>query len=249
MNKRMTREAIMKKTIISGVALLALAACSQEPKQANLQNENAKASYAMGMDVGSSLARIGAADQVDSAAFMEGFKTSLAGGEARLTLEEAYKIKQVFFKNLYEAQAIENKKAGEAFLAANKKREEVKTTKSGLQYEVITPAEGKKPSANAVVTVHYRGTFIDGREFNNTYTGGEPATFPLSNLIEGWAEGLQLMSVGSKYRFYIPSDLAYGPQGKSPIGPNATLIFEVELLAISEPETKKQPSEEQPAAK
>ncbi len=125
----------------------------------------------------------------------------------------------------------ENKAAGEAFLAENAKKPNIVTTASGLQYEVLTEGEGPSPSATTSVTVHYRGTTLDGKEFDSSYSRNEPATFPLNRVIAGWTEGLQLMNVGAKYRFFIPSELAYGQRGAGvDIGPNATLIFEVELL-------------------
>lgn len=125
----------------------------------------------------------------------------------------------------------ENKVAGEAFLAENAKKENIITTASGLQYEILTPGEGPSPTATTSVTVHYKGTNLDGDEFDSSYKRGAPATFPLNRVIAGWTEGLQLMNVGAKYRFFIPSDLAYGERGAgSDIGSNETLIFEVELM-------------------
>lgn len=125
----------------------------------------------------------------------------------------------------------ENKIAGEAFLAENAKKENIVTTASGLQYEVITHGEGSSPSATTSVTVHYKGTTLDGKEFDSSYSRNAPATFPLNRVIAGWTEGLQLMNKGAKYRFFIPSNLAYGERGAgADIGPNAALIFEVELL-------------------
>jgi FKBP-type peptidyl-prolyl cis-trans isomerase len=127
----------------------------------------------------------------------------------------------------------ENKAQGAAFLAENAKKPNIKTTASGLQYEVLTPGTGtKSPSATDNVTVHYKGTTLDGNEFDSSYSRGEPATFPLNQVIPGWTEGVQLMTEGAKYRFYIPSELAYGERGTGPIGPNATLIFDVELIKI-----------------
>lgn len=127
----------------------------------------------------------------------------------------------------------ENKAAGEAFLAENAKKPGVKTTASGLQYEVLTEGSGAAPKASDNVTVHYRGTTINGEEFDSSYGRGEPLTFPLNRVIPGWTEGLQLMKEGAKYRLYIPSDLAYGERGAGGvIGPNATLIFDVELIKI-----------------
>jgi len=127
----------------------------------------------------------------------------------------------------------ENKAAGAAFLAENAKKANVVTTASGLQYEILTAGTGASPSATDNVTVHYKGTTIDGEEFDSSYSRGEPATFPLNRVIAGWTEGLQLMKEGAKYRFYIPSELAYGAQGAGrAIGPNAALIFDVELIKI-----------------
>ena len=126
-----------------------------------------------------------------------------------------------------------NKAAGEAFLAENKKKEGVVTTASGLQYKVLKQGEGESPKAADKVTVHYRGTSIAGKEFDSSYARNAPARFPLNQVIKGWTEGLQLMKVGSKYQFFIPPDMAYGPHGfGTVIGPNETLIFEVELLAV-----------------
>ncbi|PPC91594.1 MAG: peptidylprolyl isomerase [Methylobacter sp.] len=126
----------------------------------------------------------------------------------------------------------ENKQAGMAFLADNAKKPNIVTTATGLQYEVLTPGEGKSPSATDNVTVHYQGTTIDGKEFDSSYSRNQPATFPLNRVIPGWTEGLQLMKEGAKYRFFIPSELAYGAHGAGPIAPNATLIFDVELIKV-----------------
>lgn len=127
----------------------------------------------------------------------------------------------------------ENQAAGEAFLAKNTTKENIVTTASGLQYEILTEGEGPSPSATTNVTVHYKGTTLDGKEFDSSYSRNAPATFPLNRVIAGWTEGLQLMNVGAKYRFFIPSELAYGQRGAgADIGPNATLIFEVELLSF-----------------
>lgn len=128
----------------------------------------------------------------------------------------------------------ENKAAGMAFLTTNAKKTNIKTTKSGLQYEIITAGKGKSPAATDTVVVNYKGTKIDGQEFDSSYSRGEPATFPVNALITGWTEGLQLMNEGSKYRFYIPSELAYGETGGGSIEPNEALIFDVELIKIQE---------------
>jgi len=233
-------EIAMKKTVMTAAMLLALAGCSQQPqeqKQVALDSAKAKLGYAMGMDVGASFTRM--ADNIDVDAFVEGFRASIAKGETRMTAEEAVDVKQAYLREQqarFAAEAEANKRSGEAFLAANSQKEGITTTASGLQYEVLKAADGARPTAADTVKAHYRGTLIDGTEFDNSYKRGEPVVFPLDRVIHGWIEGLQLMSVGSKYRFYIPSGLAYGIRGKGPkIGPNAVLIFEVELLEIVKP--------------
>jgi FKBP-type peptidyl-prolyl cis-trans isomerase len=150
-----------------------------------------------------------------------------------LSEEESMQVKQEFMNKVMGSLAEKNKSEGEAFLKANADKDGVKITASGLQYQVIKEGEGQKPKAEETVKVHYAGTLLDGTEFDSSYKRGEPTTFPLNRVIRGWTEGLQLMTVGSKYRFFIPSNLAYGPQGAGQqIGPNSTLIFDVELLAI-----------------
>lgn len=137
----------------------------------------------------------------------------------------------LFKRNQEKAQA--NLKAGEAFLAENKNKENITELPSGLQYEVLQQGDGEKPTATSNVTCHYHGTLIDGRIFDSSVQRGQPATFPLNRVIKGWTEGLQLMNTGSKYRFYIPAHLAYGERAVSAeIGPNSTLIFDVELLGV-----------------
>jgi FKBP-type peptidyl-prolyl cis-trans isomerase len=221
---------------------MGLAACSQGQPPADkpvaLDSDTSKLGYAMGMDVGTSLGRMAA--DVDADAFVEAFRASLAKGEMRMSPEEAAEVTQTFFqKKQQEKQAkaaaagAANKSAGEEFLAVNKQKDGITTTPSGLQYELLRAAEGARPVITDTVKVHYRGTLIDGTEFDSSYTRGQPATFPLKGVIPGWTEGLQLMSVGSKYRLFVPSELAYGERGTgAKIGPNATLIFEVELLSI-----------------
>jgi len=231
----------MRKLMILGIAAFGLAACSQQPpadKQIALDSEKAKFSYAIGMDVGTSLSQMDA--EIDTDAFIEAFRATVAKGETRLKAEEAAQIKQAFFQKKQQQQQAKaaasgeaNKIAGAAFLAANKQKDNITTTPSGLQYEVLTPAKGDKPVSTNTVKVHYKGTLIDGTEFDSSYARGEPATFPLNRVIPGWTEGVQLMNVGSKYRFFVPSELGYGERGAGPkIGPNSTLIFEVELLSI-----------------
>ncbi len=176
---------------------------------------------------------------VNNNAFVNGFMDVAKKGDVKISEEEALKVltkyQQVMMakRQTEEAAALtENIKKGEEFLAANKSKDGVKVTSSGLQYKVITLGTGAKPLATDKVKVHYKGTLLDGTEFDSSYKRGTPAEFPLANVIKGWTEGLQLMPVGSKYEFYIPSELAYGKQGPPSIGPNQALIFEVELLEI-----------------
>ncbi len=235
---------------MSVLLLMALAACSQQPqeeKKVALDSDKARLGYAMGVDAGSFFRQM--QNDADAGAFIEAFETAVAGGEMRITPEEIAKVKQSFMQKKLKEQEDQlakmaadgeaNREAGEKFLAANMQRDGIKKTGSGLQYEIMTPADGDKPEVTDTVKVHYRGTLIDGTEFDSSIARNEPATFPLNRVIPGWTEGLQLMSVGSKYRFYVPSDLAYGEQRASAmIGPNATLIFEVELLEIVKPQEK-----------
>ena len=160
---------------------------------------------------------------------LSGSKLKLSTEDMQAAIEEFQK-KQMKEMN---AQAEKNKKAGEEFLAANKKKEGIHVTESGLQYKIIKKGSGKKPKATDTVEVHYKGTLINGEVFDSSYGRGEPTTFPVNRVIKGWQEALTLMSEGSKWEIYVPSDLAYGEKGAGgKIGPNETLIFEVELLKV-----------------
>jgi FKBP-type peptidyl-prolyl cis-trans isomerase len=232
----------MKKSIVLGTVVLGLVACSQGEAPADkpvaLDSDRSKLGYAMGMDVGKSLGRMAA--DIDAEAFVEAFRTSFAKGEMRMKPEEAAGVTQAYFQEKQQEKQAEmaatgaaNKSSGMAFLAENKQKDGITTTPSGLQYELLRASEGARPVATDTVKVHYKGTLIDGTEFDSSYARGEPAIFPLNGVIPAWTEGVQLMSVGSKYRLFAPSELAYGERGAGEkIGPNATLIFEVELLEI-----------------
>jgi len=232
----------MKKVFVLACVVM-LAACSQqEEKKAelSLESEETKLAYAIGMDIGMSLKTLGT--DLDRTSLMAAINDRLDGTDTRLSQEEASKIKQAFFIKQAELKAKEqkvsgekNKVDGEKFLAEHAKADGVTVTASGLQYIVITQGDGAKPTEADNVTVHYKGTLTDGTEFDSSYSRGEPISFPLGGVIKGWQEGLQLMSVGSKYKLVLPSGLAYGDRGAGQkIGPNSVLVFEVELLAIGD---------------
>jgi FKBP-type peptidyl-prolyl cis-trans isomerase FklB len=202
-----------------------------------LTTEKEKQSYALGMNIARGISRQGA--DVDAAAMARGLRDTLSGAKPLLTddeaeaalkqLQDAVKVKQdAELQKIGEA----NMKEGQEFLAANKTKDGVVTLPSGLQYKIITPGTGPKPTADDTVVCNYSGTFLNGTEFDSSYKRGQPAEFPLKGVIKGWTEALQLMPVGSKWQLFIPSDLAYGPAGRGPIPPNATLIFQVELISI-----------------
>lgn len=208
-----------------------------------LETELDSFSYAYGIYIGgsavASLAQVLDKEEFPKDGFVKGIKDGLYETPGAMDNMTAQSILQSFAgkqqeKMMAEAQAKgeTNKTDGEKFLETNKSRDGVKTTESGLQYEVITKGNGKTPSATDTVTVHYTGTLLDGTVFDSSVERGEPATFALNQVIKGWTEGLQLMKEGDKFKFFIPSELAYGPNGSRNIEPNSTLIFEIELLKV-----------------
>jgi FKBP-type peptidyl-prolyl cis-trans isomerase FklB len=223
-------------SVLLGVVLLAGQANAEE--KALLQTQKEKQSYSIGSDIGKRL-RAQSID-VDADAFTQGMKDALSGGKMLMTEEEIKETLSALQKDLMEKQAEKtkilgekNKKEGETFLAENKKKEGVITLPSGLQYKVIKDGTGKQPSADSTVETNYRGTLVDGTEFDSSYKRGQPATFPVNGVIKGWTEALQLMKEGSKWELFVPASLAYGERGAgNVIGPNATLIFEVELISV-----------------
>ena len=224
------------KPLFSSI-LLSLLFLPWSAAAAELETQAQKLSYIIGMDIGNSLQRQGT--EIDLEALFDAIETTYTGGEPALTAEEAASIRETFIAERRAAaeseraeMGAENAAAGDAFLLDNRNKEGVVVTDSGLQYKVLREGDGPSPAATDRVEVHYRGTLIDGTEFDSSYARGEPITFALNQVIPGWTEGVQLMSVGSKYQFFIPSDLAYGTSGGGSIGPNETLIFEVELLGI-----------------
>ena len=217
---------------------LAQASATKTQKPLALETQKDKESYAIGMSFGSSLHKQSV--EVDTNILIKGLKDSLAGGKTLLTEDESRTIisqLQAAIRKKQEekmAQAGEaNIKEGQEFLAANKSKEGIVTLPSGLQYKILQAGTGPKPTSTDSVVCNYRGTLINGTEFDSSYKRGQPATFPVSGVIKGWTEALQLMPVGSKWQLFVPADLAYGARGAGPgIGPNSTLIFEVELISI-----------------
>jgi len=203
-----------------------------------LKTQKDKISYALGMNVGTNLHK--QAVEVEPAALLQGLKDGLAGNKPLLSEEEARTLLTQLQEDLRKQQAEKaqqmgaaNKPEGEAFLAANKTKEGVITLPSGLQYKILKAGTGPKPTASDSVVCNYRGTLINGTEFDSSYKRGQPATFPVSGVIKGWTEALQLMPVGSTWQLFIPAQLAYGERGAgADIAPNATLIFEIDLLSI-----------------
>lgn len=206
-----------------------------------LKTQQEKESYAMGMNLGTGLHRQGMS--LDPALVAKGMRDALAGNKTLMTEDEARAALQTLQTDVRQKmdqktkeEAATNRKEGDAFLAANKAKPGVVTLPDGLEYKILKEGTGPKPTASDTVTCNYRGTLINGKEFDSSYKRGQPASFPLGGVIKGWTEALQLMPVGSKWELYLPADLAYGDHPPSPdIAPGSTLIFEVELLSIGEP--------------
>jgi FKBP-type peptidyl-prolyl cis-trans isomerase len=212
-----------------------------------LTTQKDKFSYALGMNLGTNLHKQSV--PVDPNILLRGLKDALAGGKTALTEDQARAALMEVQNEMRKKQQEEmhaageaSKKEGDAFLAANKAKEGVVTLPSGLQYKILTQGTGPKPTATDSVVCNYRGTLINGTEFDSSYKRGEPTTFPVSGVIKGWTEALQLMPVGSKWQLFVPSDLAYGERSHGPeIAPDSTLIFEVELLSIQNKSDEKSP--------
>lgn len=227
----------MKTGFVFGllVLFLSLNAWGKEPAN-SLKTDKQKFSYTAGYQIGQNLKRQNL--DLDSKTFSQGVQDAMTSAKPRLKPEEMQAAVQNQQKKDMEKQAAVAKKnldAGLAFLEANKKKDGVTTTASGLQYKVITEGKGKQPKSTDTVVAHYRGTLINGTEFDSSYQRNEPATFPVAGVIRGWQEVLPLMQEGAKWQVYIPSDLAYGPRGAGKeIGPNEVLIFDIELVSVKE---------------
>jgi FKBP-type peptidyl-prolyl cis-trans isomerase FklB len=223
-------------TAVLTAVLFAAPALAADPSL--LKDQKDKVSYSIGLDIGSKLKE--QSIDVNPDALSAGIKDSLSGEKPLLTDDEMKAVLTQFQQEMrakaeekLKVVAEKNKKEGEEFLVANKAKEGVVTLPSGLQYKVLKEGSGESPKASDTVTTHYKGTLIDGTEFDNSYKRGEPVSFPVTGVIKGWSEALQLMKPGAKWQLFVPSNLAYGERGAGQvIGPNATLIFEVELISI-----------------
>lgn len=218
----------MKKLIYVTAGILAT---QMTANAQNLKTREDSASYALGVNLAETLKRTGVVEY-NQAIMLKALQETL-NGKSAMKLTDAEAIQRAEVKKQKDIAAQKNKKAGEDFLAANGKKANIKTTASGLQYEVITEGSGEHPDANDNVTVHYHGTLIDGTIFDSSVDRGQTISFDLNRVITGWTEGVQLMTPGSKYRFYIPANLAYGNNGQGKIGPNSVLIFDIELFSFT----------------
>src|SRR6266513_1401773 len=232
----------MKRFIVIFAAFLLTLPLFAQEKSPPLKDQKDKVSYSIGLNIGNNLTRQNV--EINPDALTAGIKDGIAG-KPQLTQDQIKEVMTAFEKDMQQKQKAAGEKnvaEGAKFLEENKKKEGVKTTASGLQYKAIKEGTGAQPKATDTVTVNYRGTTINGTEFDSSYKRGQPATFPLNGVIKGWTEGLQLMKTGSKYQFFVPANLAYGERAVSPeLGANATLIFEVELLEIKPPATPPPP--------
>jgi FKBP-type peptidyl-prolyl cis-trans isomerase FklB len=233
----------MKRLIlIAAVFSLVLPLFGQE-KSPPFKDQKDKISYSIGLNIGFNISHQNIPINPD--VLTAGIKDAIAG-KPQLTTDQVKEVMAAFEKDMEQKQKVaaeKNTSEGAKFLEENKKKADVKTTASGLQYKMIKEGTGLQPKETDMVTVNYRGTLINGTEFDSSYKRGQPATFPLNGVIKGWTEGLQLMKVGSKYQFFIPPNLAYGERAVSPeLSPNSTLIFEVELLGAKPPEASASPA-------
>ncbi len=222
------------RLLIITIALLSLASVGFGEDKPQLKDLKDKVSYSVGLNVGSNFKKQG--QELNPDALLAGLKDALSGKTPALNENELKETMEAWSKQMEDKQKVAGEKnAADAtkFLAENKKKDGVKTTASGLQYKVMKEGAGAQPKETDTVTVNYRGTLINGTEFDSSYKRGQPATFPVNGVIKGWTEALQLMKPGSKYQLFIPADLAYGPRAVGPdITPNSALIFEVELLEV-----------------
>jgi FKBP-type peptidyl-prolyl cis-trans isomerase len=227
----------LKYVAIAALVAVSFTSCKKKIGSATLKNESDSLSYCLGVAIGANMKNMDV-PTLDTKIFALTVNEMIAGKDPSITPEKANEFLNKYFMALQVKSGEKNKKDGEAFLAKNKERKEVITTKSGLQYEVLKEGNGAIPKIDDVVSVNYKGTLIDGTVFDSSYDRNEPASFEVGKIIPGWVELLQIMKVGSKYKAYIPSELAYGPRPSGKIKANSTLIFEIELLKIEPKDAK-----------
>lgn len=230
----------MKRILfLAGLGILFLMCQISSGEEKNFKDQKEKVSYIIGLDLGANLKK--QAVDINPDILLQGVKDALSGNKPLLTEQEINSTVAAFQKEMKDKQeemmkkaGEKNKKEGEVFLAGNKKKEGVVTLPSGLQYKVIKNGSGKKPKLTDTVTTNYKGTLIDGTEFDSSYKRGQPASFQVNGVIAGWTEALQRMEEGAKWQLFVPAQLAYGERGAGPIGPHATIIFEIELISVQE---------------
>lgn len=227
----------MFKHIPAALGCLGLLLSTTAQADDSLKTEKDKVSYSIGINWGAQLSQ--AKGKIDIEKVSQGMRDGFNGKQPKLTMDEMKQVINNFQTAMQKEQqaqmdklGADNQKAGEAFLAKNKKEKGVKTLPSGLQYKILKKGTGESPKATDTVVTHYRGNLIDGKVFDSSYKRGQPATFPVNGVIKGWTEALQKMKVGGKWKLFIPADLAYGKNAPPAIGPNSVLIFEIELLEI-----------------
>jgi FKBP-type peptidyl-prolyl cis-trans isomerase FklB len=238
LRKQTKKERYMRQIVMLMVALMVISSAAPSQKKAELKTQRQKASYGIGMDIGKNFKE--QFPDVDVDAMVRGFRDALAGAKPAVAQKELDSVMTIFQQEMVQrrseriaAEGSKNLKAGEACLAENKSKAGVVTLPSGLQYKIITMGTGPKPTPKDTVRCNYRGTLVNGKEFDSSYKRGQPAEFILGQVIPGWIEALQMMPVGSKWELWIPPNLGYGERSMgADIGPNSTLIFEVELLGI-----------------
>jgi len=225
-----TNESNQMKSILTAFFGVSLAFAVGAAEESPFKSPTEKNSYAVGLMIGKQLKKMGA--EIDGETYLKGLKDGMSGAKTPFAddaqMQEAVRAAQMEWQG-------NSKKEGEKFLAENKKKEGVVTTPSGLQYKIETKGTGKIPTSNDTVVCHYRGTLMDGTEFDSSYKRSEPSSFPVTGVIKGWTEALVMMPVGSKWKLTIPSDLAYGERGRPSIPPNSVLQFDIELISIQEP--------------
>lgn len=231
----------IKNLLLIVIGIFILSSCGQKMNnKVTLKNEKDSISYIIGVDIANSLKNVGV-EEINYNNFVAGLNDAMEENELKIEEAKLKPYMQQYFAKLQEKKRqemeikkVQNLEDGKKFLEENKEKEGIIVTESGLQYEIIEEGTGKSPEETSLVVCHYKGTFLDGTEFDNSYKNDKPAEFKLNGVIKGWTEGVQLMKEGAKYKFYIPAELAYGERGRPNIEPNMALVFEIELIEVKE---------------